>query len=169
MEIITVKMPRSIIKLSKKYYDNNLVDAMLTRIIKFIDEKSELNAARSYNGRKYYMYDFAICKYGFCDQITESYEKNYCHIYIYGGTGPATCAVSFIKYGFGNEKRKSRQLALLYAVREQAQAYIDEKEMSGNFRIVELDINQNMLRKGTIFSGGYTIVCLPTRVAAKHI
>lgn len=79
------------------------------------------------------------------------------------------CAVPFIKYGFSNEKRKSRQLALLYAVRKQAQAYIDEKEASGNFRIVELDINQNMLRKGTIFSGGYTIVCLPTRVAAKHI
>lgn len=67
MEIITVKISKSIIKLSKKYYDNNFVDAMLTRIIKFIDEKSELNVAPSYNRRKYYIYDFAICKYGFCD------------------------------------------------------------------------------------------------------
>ena len=56
---------------------------MLMKIVKFIDENSELNATHSCNGRKYYMYDFAICK-----------------------------------YGFGNEKRKLRQLALLYAVRE---------------------------------------------------
>lgn len=79
-----MKMSKSIIKFSKKYYDNNFVDAMLMKIVKFIDENSELNATHSCNGRKYYMYDFAICK-----------------------------------YGFGNEKRKLRQLALLYAVREQ--------------------------------------------------
>ena len=83
----------------------------------YLDENSELNAAYSFNGKKYYMYDFATCKYGF----------------------------------------------------EQAQAYIDEKEVSEKFHIVELNINQNMLRKGTMFSGGYTIVCLPTRVANKHI
>lgn len=69
-------------RLSSIYYNNSLVNEMVERIKKFIDEKSEEKQVRGnayfLNGTidskvsdKYYIYDFAICMYSFCDQVID--------------------------------------------------------------------------------------------------
>lgn len=166
-------------RLSRMYYNNPLVNEMVERINKFIDEKSEERQVRGNayfsNGAidskvsdKYYIYDFAICMYGFCNQVIDYYPKSGYHSPLLGCTSPSRCAVSFEKYGFYDEKNKIKLLALLYAVKKIVLEYIASRERSSKFYIVKLDVKSAPVI-GAKYVGGYTVMCIPSSVTLKHL